>query len=99
MSNENGQPTVWHAFYDVLRTYNMTTMFGNPGSTEQPMLKNFPSDFQYIFAPQEASVVGMAGGFSEATRKPVVVSLHTSAGTGNAMVREITTNKKGMEQQ
>ena len=42
------------------------------------MLKNFPSDFEYIFALQEASVVGMADGFSQATRNPVVVSLHTA---------------------
>ena len=49
------------------------------------MLKNFPSDFEYILGLQEASVVAMADGFSQATRKPVVVSLHTSAGTGNGM--------------
>ena len=42
------------------------------------MLKNFPSDFKYILGLQEASVVAMADGFSQATRKPVVVSLHTS---------------------
>lgn len=80
-----GGTTVWHAFYDVLRSYDMRTMFGNPGSTEQPMLKNFPDDFEYILGLQEASVVAMADGFSQATRKPVVVSLHTSAGTGNGM--------------
>lgn len=77
--------TVWHDFYNILRLYGMKTIFGNPGSTEQPMLKNFPPDFEYIFGLQEASVVGMADGFSQATRKPVVVSLHTSAGTGNGM--------------
>ena len=77
--------TVWHAFYDLLRSYDMRTIFGNPGSTEQPMLKNFPADFEYILGLQEASVVAMADGFSQATRKPVVVSLHTSAGTGNGM--------------
>lgn len=77
--------TVWEAFYDLLRHYGMTTVFGNPGSTEQPMLKNFPSDFHYVLGLQEASVVGMADGYSQATRKPVLVSLHTSAGTGNAM--------------
>ena len=49
------------------------------------MLKNFPADFEYILGLQEASVVAMADGFSQATRKPVVVSLHTSAGTGNGM--------------
>lgn len=77
--------TVWDAWYDLLRQYGMTTVFGNPGSTEQPMLKNWPSDFEYILSLQEASVVGAADGYSQATRKPVLVSLHTSAGTGNAM--------------
>ena len=79
MASREGD-TVWHAFYNLLRSYDMRTMFGNPGSTEQPMLKNFPSDFEYILALQEASVVAMADGFSQATRKPVVVSLHTSGG-------------------
>ena len=54
--------TVWHAFYDLLRSYDMRTIFGNPGSTEQPMLKNFPADFEYILGLQEASVVAMADG-------------------------------------
>ncbi|KAI4127755.1 MAG: hypothetical protein LQ338_003066 [Usnochroma carphineum] len=63
----------------------MTTIFGNPGSTEQPMLKDFPSDFQYILGLQEASVVGMADGFAQASRVPAVAVLHTAAGTGNGM--------------
>ncbi|KAI5242589.1 hypothetical protein E4T42_07630 [Aureobasidium subglaciale] len=63
----------------------MTTVFGNPGSTEQPMLKNFPSDFRYVLGLQEASVVGMADGFAQATRKPALAVLHTAAGTGNGM--------------
>lgn len=49
------------------------------------MLKNFPQDFHYILGLQEASVVAMADGYAQASRKPVVVSLHTSAGTGNGM--------------
>ena len=53
--------------------------------TEQPMLKNFPPDFRYILALQEASVVGMADGFAQATRNPAVAVLHTAAGTGNGM--------------
>lgn len=81
----NTKSTVWHVFYDLLRQYNMKTMFGNPGSTEQPMLKNFPKDFQYVLGLQEASVVAMADGYAQASRNPAVVSLHTSAGTGNAM--------------
>jgi benzoylformate decarboxylase len=62
--------TVWHAFYNLLRQYNMKTIFGNPGSTEQPMLKNFPSDFNYVLGLQEASVVAMADGYSQATAIP-----------------------------
>lgn len=85
MAASTKSPTVWHVFYDLLRQYDMKTMFGNPGSTEQPMLKNFPADFQYVLGLQEASVVGMADGYSQATRKPVAVSLHTHAGTGNGM--------------
>jgi len=77
--------TVWAATYDLLRALQLTTIFGNPGSTEQPFLKNFPDDFQYILGLQEASVVAMADGFAQATRRPALVNLHTSAGTGNGM--------------
>jgi benzoylformate decarboxylase len=77
--------TVWAATYDLLRALRLTTIFGNPGSTEEPFLKNFPDDFQYILGLQEASVVAMADGFAQATRRPALVNLHTSAGTGNGM--------------
>jgi benzoylformate decarboxylase len=40
----------------------LTTFFGNPGSTEETFLKNFPSDFQYILGLQEATAVAMADG-------------------------------------
>jgi benzoylformate decarboxylase len=77
--------TVWAATYDLLRALELTTVFGNPGSTEQPFLKNFPADFQYILGLQEASVVAMEDGFAQATRRPALVNLHTPAGTGNGM--------------
>src|SRR6202140_5603591 len=81
----NVQMTVHEATYNLLRRLGLTTMFGNPGSTEQPFLKNFPKDFQYVLGLQEASVVAMADGFAQATRRPALVNLHTSAGTGNGM--------------
>jgi benzoylformate decarboxylase len=77
--------TVWDATYTLLRKLGLTTIFGNPGSTEQPFLKNFPKDFQYVLGLQEASVVAMADAFSQATKKPVLVNLHSCAGTGNGM--------------
>jgi benzoylformate decarboxylase len=81
----SGHLTVYDATYNLLRKLGLTTMFGNPGSTEQPFLKNFPKDFQYVLGLQEASAVAMADGFAQATRRPVLVNLHTSAGTGNGM--------------
>src|ERR1700678_3271458 len=84
------QMTVWEATYNLLRKLGLTTIFGNPGSTEQPFLKNFPKDFQYVLGLQEASVVAMADGFAQATKKPVLVNLHSGAGTGNGMCNIMT---------
>ena len=84
------QMTVYDATYKLLRSLGLTTFFGNPGSTEQPFLKNFPKDFQYVLGLQEASVVAMADGFSQATNRPVLVNLHSAAGTGNGMCNIMT---------
>lgn len=60
-------------------------MFGNPGSTELPMLADFPSDFRYVLGLQEAVAVGMADGFAQASGTTGHVNLHTAPGVGNAM--------------
>ncbi|HEX6664964.1 MAG TPA: benzoylformate decarboxylase [Solirubrobacterales bacterium] len=78
-------PTVRDAAFDLFRAHGMTTMFGNPGSTELPMLADFPADFRYVLGLQEAVVVGMADGFAQASGKTTVVNLHTAPGVGNAM--------------
>lgn len=77
--------SVHEVTYDLLRSLGLTTVFGNPGSTEQTFLQNFPEDFTYVLGLQEASVLAMADGFAQSTGKPAVVNLHTAAGTGNAM--------------
>jgi benzoylformate decarboxylase len=77
--------TVRDVTYQLLRELGITTVFGNVGSTEETFLKNFPADFRYILALQEASVVGMADGYAQAVRRPALVNLHTGAGLGNAM--------------
>ncbi|WP_430332987.1 benzoylformate decarboxylase [Rhodococcus sp. ACT016] len=77
--------TVHDVTYNLLRSLGLTTVFGNPGSTEQSFLSRFPDDFTYVLALQEASALAMADGFAQATGKPAVVNLHTAAGTGNAM--------------
>ncbi|MFJ8041630.1 benzoylformate decarboxylase [Kitasatospora sp. NPDC096147] len=77
--------TVRHAVLDVLRARGITTVFGNPGSTELPMLQDFPADFRYVLGLQEAVVVGMADGYAQASGRTALVNLHTGPGTGNAM--------------
>jgi benzoylformate decarboxylase len=73
------------AVYDMWRERGMTTMFGNPGSTELPMLKDFPEDFRYVLGLQEAVAVGMADGFAQASGTTGHVNLHTAPGVGNGM--------------
>src|SRR4051812_2762945 len=77
--------TVREAAFDLFRAHGMTTIFGNPGSTELPMLGDFPSDFTYVLGLQEAVAVGMADGFSQAAGRTTHVNLHTAPGVGNAM--------------
>jgi benzoylformate decarboxylase len=76
--------TVRDVTYQLFRELGLTTVFGNVGSTEETFLKNFPKDFRYVLAPQEASVIAIADGFAQATRRPVLVNLHTTA-TANGM--------------
>jgi benzoylformate decarboxylase len=85
--------TVHEVTYDLLRELGLTTVFGNPGSTEQTFLKDFPDDFTYVLGLQEASVLAMADGFAQSTGKPALVNVHTAAGTGNAMGSLIAANK------
>ena len=78
-------PNVREATFDLFRAHGMTTMFGNPGSTELPMLADFPDDFTYVLGLQELAVMGMADGFAQASGRPTHVNLHTAPGVGNAV--------------
>src|SRR5918912_1112857 len=77
--------TVREAVFDMLRARGMTTVFGNPGSTELPMLREFPDDFRYVLGLQEAVAVGMADGYAQASGTCGHVNLHTAPGVGNGM--------------
>jgi benzoylformate decarboxylase len=77
--------TVRDAAFELFRRHEMTTIFGNPGSTELPMLAGFPSDFRYVLGLQEAVVVGMADGYAQASGRVAHANLHTAPGLGNAM--------------
>src|ERR1700729_4059610 len=80
-----GPRSVRDAVFDVMRRFGMTTIFGNPGSTEIPFLTGLPPDIHFVLGLHEGSVVGMATGYALARREPALVNLHTAPGLGNAI--------------
>src|ERR1700722_12723260 len=78
-------PNVREVLFDLMRDLEMTTIFGNIGSTEEPMLKDFPKDFRYILSLHESVAVALADAYAQASGKVVHVNLHTAAGSGNGM--------------
>jgi benzoylformate decarboxylase len=82
---ESKSVTVKDATFDLLRAFGIKKVFGNPGSTELPFLSDWPDDIDYVLGLQEASVVGMADGYAQATRNAGFVNLHSGAGVGNAL--------------
>lgn len=82
---DNKTTTVKDATFGLLRAFGIKKVFGNPGSTELPFLSDWPDDIDYVLGLQEASVVGMADGYAQATRNAGFVNLHSAAGVGNAL--------------
>src|SRR6202790_3820258 len=75
------------AFLALLKDEGITHLFGNPGTTELPImhaLKGHP-DLTYVIAMQESLVVAMADGFSRASGRLVACNVHVAPGLGNAM--------------
>ena len=75
------------AFLELLRSEGITHLFGNPGTTELPImhaLKDVP-EISYVMAMQESLVVAMADGFSRASGRLVAANVHVAPGLGNAM--------------
>jgi benzoylformate decarboxylase len=75
------------AFLALLRDEGITHLFGNPGTTELPImhaLKEHP-DLTYVMAMQESLVVAIADGFCRASGRLVACNVHVAPGLGNAM--------------
>src|SRR5881398_588041 len=76
------------AFLALLKDEGITHLFGNPGTTELPImhaLKDHP-DLTYVMAMQESLVVAIADGFSRASGRLVACNVHVAPGLGNAMI-------------
>jgi thiamine pyrophosphate-dependent acetolactate synthase large subunit-like protein len=84
--SRSGAPwTVRDATFEVMRRFGMTTIFGNPGSTEVSFLTDLPADIEFVLALHEGSAVGIASGYAIARGEPSFVNLHTAPGLGNAV--------------
>ena len=75
------------AMLDVLADCGVRYLFGNPGTTELPLMDTLVDHqkIDYVLALQEVPVMAMADGYAQASRSPGVVNLHISCGLGNAM--------------
>ena len=75
------------AFLALLESEGLTHLFGNPGTTELPVMAALPDRpaIRYIMALQEALVVAMADGYSRASGDLSACNVHVAPGLGNAM--------------
>src|SRR5262249_50623487 len=75
------------AFLDLLKQEGVEIVFGNPGTTELPLMDAFATEneLRYLLGLQEAAVMAMADGYAQASGKLAVVNLHVAPGLGNAM--------------
>jgi benzoylformate decarboxylase len=75
------------AFLRILKQEGVSVMFGNPGTTELPLMDGLARepDIHYVLALQEASAIAMADGYAQASGGLAAVNVHVSPGLGNAM--------------
>ena len=75
------------AFLSLLEDEGITYLFGNPGTTELPImdaLRQHP-DLHYVLGLQESIVVAMADGYARASGRLAACNVHVAPGLGNAM--------------
>jgi benzoylformate decarboxylase len=75
------------AFLELLKQEGVEIVFGNPGTTELPLMDAFAveNDIRYVLGLQEAALMAMADGYAQASGKLAVLNLHVAPGLGNAM--------------
>jgi benzoylformate decarboxylase len=75
------------AFLQLLVDEGVTHLFGNPGTTELPIMEVVPDfpQLKYVLGLQEAVVLGMADGFCRASNRLAAANVHVAPGLGNAM--------------
>lgn len=85
------------AFIELLKSEGVTQMFGNPGTTELPIMHALTDhpDMGYTLALQESLVIAMADGYVRASGKLAACNVHVAPGLGNAIGTLYTANVSG----
>ena len=75
------------AFVELLASEGVTHLFGNPGTTELPIMQALPDvpQLRFVLGLQEAVVLAMADGFARASGRLTAANVHVAPGLGNAM--------------
>ncbi|MCG3189468.1 MAG: Benzoylformate decarboxylase [Burkholderiaceae bacterium] len=75
------------AFVQLLADEGVTHLFGNPGTTELPIMEVVPefAQLKFVLGLQESVVLGMADGFGRASHRLAAANVHVMPGLGNAM--------------
>ncbi|HEY2135366.1 MAG TPA: thiamine pyrophosphate-dependent enzyme, partial [Xanthobacteraceae bacterium] len=75
------------AFLELLKQEGVEMVFGNPGTTELPLMDAFAveHEIKYVLGLQEAALMAMADGYAQASGKLAVLNFHVAPGLGNAM--------------
>jgi len=75
------------AFLRLLLDEGVSHMFGNPGTTELPIMEVMPDypQLKYVLGLYESVVVGMADGYARASNRLAACNVHVAPGLGNAM--------------
>jgi benzoylformate decarboxylase len=62
-------------------------IFGNPGTTETPLLDSLPAfpQIEYVMALHEGVAVSAASFYAQASGRPTVANLHVAPGLGNGI--------------
>ncbi|MEZ5855589.1 MAG: thiamine pyrophosphate-binding protein [Hyphomicrobiaceae bacterium] len=74
-------------FMETLVAHGVERIFGNPGTTESPLLDSlaaYPS-IRYVTTLQESIALCAASYYAQASGKTGIVSLHVAPGLGNAI--------------
>src|ERR1700759_5292411 len=75
------------AFIELLQSEGVTHLFGNPVTTELPIMHALADyrDMRYVLGLQESIVIAMADGYARASGELVACNVHVAPGLGNAM--------------